>query len=49
MGGPINEEVGAPPPLGFSHTMLTVKMVKENMRLAFIEKFFTNCEIGTNV
>ncbi len=29
--------------------MLNVKRVKANMRLAFIEKFFTNREIGTNV
>jgi hypothetical protein len=29
--------------------MLIVKRVKDNMRLAFIEKFFTNHEIGTNV
>ncbi len=47
--GPINQEVGIPPPLGFPHTMLNVKMVKDNMRLAFIEKLFTNCEIGTSV
>jgi hypothetical protein len=30
----------APP--GFPHTMLNVKRVKHNMRLAFIEKLFTN-------
>jgi hypothetical protein len=47
--GPTHLEVGAPPPLGFPHTMLNVKRVKDNMRLAFIEKFFTNREIGTNV
>ncbi len=35
--------------LGFSHTMLNVKKVKHNMRVAFIEKLFTNREIGTNV
>jgi hypothetical protein len=29
--------------------MLNVKRVKDNMRLAFIEKFFTNRKIGTNV
>jgi hypothetical protein len=29
--------------------MLNVKKVKDNMRLAFIEKFFTNHEIGTNM
>jgi hypothetical protein len=49
MGGPINQEVGAPPLLGFPHTMLNVKRVKDNIQLAFIEKLFTNCEIETNV
>jgi hypothetical protein len=39
----------APPPLGFPHTMLSVKMVKDSMQLAFIEKFFTNREIGNSV
>jgi hypothetical protein len=29
--------------------MLSVKKVKDNMRLTFIEKLFTNHEIGTNV
>jgi hypothetical protein len=29
--------------------MLSVKRVKDNIRLIFIEKFFTNHEIGTNV
>jgi len=38
-----------PTPPGLPHTMLNVKRVKDNMRLAFIEKFFTNREIGTNV
>jgi hypothetical protein len=47
--GPINQEVGAPPPLGFPHIMLRVKRVKHNMRLTFIEKLYTNYEIGTNV
>jgi hypothetical protein len=47
--GPINQEVGIPPPPGFPHTMLNVKRVKDNMQLAFIEKFFTNCEIRTSV
>jgi hypothetical protein len=47
--GSINQEVGTPPPLGFPHTMLNVKKVKDNMRLAFIEKLFTNREIGTSV
>ncbi len=37
----------APP--GFPHTMLNVKRVKHNMRLAFIEKLFTNWEIGISV
>ncbi len=49
VGGPTNQEVGAPPPPGFPHTMLSVKKVKDNMQQAFIEKLFTNCEIGTNV
>jgi hypothetical protein len=35
-----SKEAGAPPPSGFPHTMLNVKKVKDNMRLAFIEKFF---------
>jgi hypothetical protein len=34
---------------GFPHTMLSVKKVKQNMRLTFIEKLFTNREIETNV
>jgi hypothetical protein len=29
--------------------MLNVKRVKDNMRLAFIEKLFTNREIGTSM
>ncbi len=33
----------------FPHTMLNVKTVKHNMRLAFIEKLFTNREIGTSM
>jgi hypothetical protein len=48
-GGLINQEARAPPPPSFPHTMLSVKRVKDNMWLAFIEKFFTNCEIGTNM
>jgi hypothetical protein len=47
--GPTNKEARAPPPLGFPHTMLIVKKVKHNMRLAFIEKLFTNHEIRTSV
>ncbi len=47
--GPINQEARAPPPLGFPHTMLSVKRVKHNLWLAFIEKLFTNHEIGTSV
>jgi hypothetical protein len=43
------QEVGAPPPLGFPHTMLNLKRVKDNMRLTFIEKLFTNREIRTNI
>jgi hypothetical protein len=49
MGGLINQEAKAPPFPGFPHTMLSVKRVKDNMRLAFIEKLFTNRKIGTNV
>jgi hypothetical protein len=49
MKGPINQEAGAPPFPGFPHTMLSVKMVKDNMQLAFIEKFSTNREIRTNL
>jgi hypothetical protein len=49
IGGLINQEARAPPPLGFPHTMLSVKRMKDNMQLVFIEKFFTNCEIGTNM
>jgi len=48
-GGPINQEARAPPPLGFPHTMLSVKRAKDNMRLNFIEKLFTNHEIRTRV
>jgi hypothetical protein len=47
--GLINQEVGIPPPPGFPHTMLNVKRVKDNIWLAFIEKIFTNCKIGTSV
>ncbi len=36
-------------PPGFPHTMLSVKRVKHNMRLAFIKKLFTNCEIRTSM
>jgi hypothetical protein len=43
------KEVGAPPPSGFPHTMLNVKRVKDNIRLTFIEKLFTNHEIGTSI
>ncbi len=43
------QEARASPPLGFPHTMLSVKMVKDNMQLVFIEKLFTNREIGTSV
>jgi hypothetical protein len=45
----INQEARAPPPLGFPHTMLSVKRVKHNMQLIFIEKLFTNREIKTSV
>jgi hypothetical protein len=47
--GPINQEVGAPPLPSFPHTMLSVKRVKHNMQLVFIEKFFMNCKIETSV
>jgi hypothetical protein len=46
---PNNQEAGAPPLPSFPHTMLNVKRVKANMRLGFIEKFFTNHEIRTSV
>ncbi len=49
MRGSINQEVRTPPPPSFPHTVLNVKMVKDNMWLAFIEKFFTNRKIGTSV
>jgi hypothetical protein len=49
MRSPINQEVGIPPLPGFPHTMLNVKRVKDNMRLAFIAKLFTNRKIGTSV
>ncbi len=48
-GGPINKEARAPPPPYFPHTMLNVKKVKDNMRLAFIKNFFTNRKIRTNM
>jgi hypothetical protein len=47
--GLTNQEVGAPPLPGFPHTMLNVEKVKDNMRLTFIEKLFTNHEIETKV
>jgi hypothetical protein len=47
--GLTNQEAGAPPPLSFPHTMLSVERAKDNTWLAFIEKLFTNCEIRTNV
>jgi hypothetical protein len=49
VGSPINQEAGAPPPPGLPHTMLSVKKVKHNMWLDFIEKFFTNNKIGNIV
>jgi hypothetical protein len=45
MGGLINQEAKAPPLPGFPHTMLSLKRVKDNMWLAFIEIFFSNYEI----
>ncbi len=47
--GPTNQEARAPPPPGFPHTMFSVKKVKDNMRLTFIEKFFTNHAIETSM
>jgi hypothetical protein len=49
IGGPINQEAGALPPPGFPHIMLNVKKVKDNMWLTFIENFFTNRKIKTNM
>jgi hypothetical protein len=49
MGDLINQEARAPPPPGFPHTMLSVKWVKDNMQLAFIEKLFTNRKIRTSM
>jgi hypothetical protein len=46
--GLTNQEAGAPPPLSFPHAMSSVERVKDNMRLIFIEKFFTNREIETS-
>ncbi len=43
------QEAGVSPPSSFPHTMLSVKRVKDNMRLTFIEKLFTNHEIGTSI
>jgi len=43
------EEAGAPPPSSFPHTMLSVKRVKDNMHMTFIEKLFTNREIKTSI
>ncbi len=45
---PIQLSLETAPP-GFPHTMLSVKRVKHNMWLVFIEKFFTNHEIKTSV
>ncbi len=49
MGGMTNQEARDPPSLSFPHTMLSVERVKDNMRVTFIEKLFTNYEIGTSV
>jgi hypothetical protein len=38
-----------PTPFKFSHTMLNVKNVKNNMQLTFIEELFTNHEIKTSI
>jgi hypothetical protein len=45
----MNQEARALAPPSFPHTMMSVKRLKDNMGLAFIEKFFTNCEIGISV
>jgi hypothetical protein len=47
--GSTNQEVGVPPLPSFPHTMLSVEKVKDNMRLAFIKKLFTNRTIKTNM
>jgi hypothetical protein len=49
IGGLMNQKARAPPPPSFPCTMLIVRKVMDNMRLAFIEKLFTNHEIRTNV
>jgi hypothetical protein len=50
IGSSINQEAGPPPPpSGFPHTMLSVRKMKDNMQLAFIEKLFTNREIRTSM
>jgi hypothetical protein len=49
MGDQTNQEARAPHLPPFPHTMLNVERVKNNMWLTFIEKFFTNHEIETNV
>jgi hypothetical protein len=49
VGGLTNQEVKTPPPLGFPHTMLNVKRMKDNMQLAFIEMFFINRGLRTSV
>jgi hypothetical protein len=45
---PIQLSLETNPP-SFPHTILSVKKVKHNMRLVFIEKLFTNRKIGTSV
>jgi hypothetical protein len=47
--GSTNQKARAPPLLGFPHTMLSVERMKDNMRLVFIEKLFTNRTIETSV
>ncbi len=49
VGGMPYQEAGAPPLPVSLHTMLNVERVRDNMRLAFIGKLFTNHEIETNV
>jgi hypothetical protein len=43
------KRLGPHPLQGFPHTLLSVKRVKDNMWVVFIEKLFTNHEIMTNV
>ncbi len=44
-----NQPQEVAPPLGFPDIMLSVENMKDNMRLAFIEKLLTNRAIGTSM